>query len=190
MSFLTANYEENKQSNYGALPTNEYEMVIGNAYEDATKNGAETLKIDLIVRNDLENAPALAETNGKYSNRYVFMDNWKRKATNQYDVESFQYILEAVGVPEGTRIESIDDFMNLIIGKPVLVYVKKEVDDYNTTDQNNPVYQNQVAPWNFKPSNFPQMAHKFKSKDDTSNNASNNGFESSGTTIEDDDLPF
>lgn len=194
MSFLTTNYENNQSNTYGALPQGEYEMVINKAYEDATPNGAENFTIDLIVRNDLEKVPALAETNGKYANRHVFNQNWKRKATNQYDLESFQYILEAVGVPEGTQIASIDDFAKILVGKPVKVYVKKEVDEYNTTDPDNPEYRNQVAPWNYSKSDYPNIQHQFK--DDDKNNQQttkeDNPFSnvSSGSDISNDDLPF
>src|SRR5699024_4805103 len=105
----------------------------------------------------------------KYSNRYVFMDNWKRKATGKYDMESFMYILQAAGVPEGTPINSLDEFINLLEGKAVRVYVKKEVDTYNTTDQSNPVYRNAVAPWNFSATKFKEMNHQFKEKNNDGN---------------------
>jgi len=191
MSFLTANYENNQDNNYGALPTGEYEMVINKAYEDATPSGAENFQIDLIVRNDLKNVPALAETNGKYANRHVFNANWKRKATNQYDLESFQYILEAVGVPEGTQISSIDDFADLLTGKPVRVYVKKEIDDYNTTDSDNPKYRNQVAPWNYNQTKFPQVQHQFKGEEDNENPFKNVDDNLNQTDeINNDDVPF
>lgn len=193
MSFLTTNYEGNKSNNFGALPQGNYEMVINKAYEDATPSGAENFTIDLVVRNDLEKVPALADANGKYANRHVFNQNWKRKATNQYDLESFQYILEAVGVPEGTQIATIDDFANILVGKPVKVYVKKEVDDYNTTDSQNPVYQNQVAPWNYSQTDFPQMNHQFKDAGSNQGAANNNEtFEKNenATDVSDENLPF
>lgn len=163
MSFLTTNYGNNQSNSYGALPQGEYEMVINKAYEDATPSGAENFTIDLIVRNDLEQVPALAETNGKFANRHIFNANWKRKATNQYDLESFQYILEAVGVPEGTQIGSIDDFTKIITGKPVKVFVKKQYSDYKKEDENT------VAPWNYSQTNFPNMQHQFKDTDKNSN---------------------
>lgn len=187
MSFLTANYKENQSNNFGALPSGNYEMVIANAKEDATPNGAETFQIDLIVRNDLTKVPTLAETNGEYANRHVFNDNWKRKATKQYDLEGFQYILEAVGVPEGTQINSIDDFAKLIIGKPVKVYVKKQYSDYKKEDENT------VAPWSYSQTDFPQVQHQYKDKkDNPASNANEQVFEQNenATTITDEDLPF
>lgn len=161
MSFLNANYSNNESATtYGPLPTGEYEMIINKAQETATKNGAESFQIDLIVRNDLDGVPALAETNKKYHNRHVFNDNWKRKATGQYDMQGFQYILQAVGVPEGTTIATIDDFARLLVGKPVKVYVKEEDNEYNGTVTK----VNRVAPWNYSQTAFPNVAHVSKDK--------------------------
>ena len=161
MSFLNANYSNTESTTpYGPLPTGEYEMIINKAQETATKNGAESFQIDLIVRNDLDGVPALAETNKKYHNRHVFNDNWKRKATGQYDMQGFQYILQAVGVPEGTTIATIDDFINLLTGKPVKVYVKEEDNEYNGTVTK----VNRVAPWNYSQTAFPNVAHVSKDK--------------------------
>ena len=110
MSFLTTNYSDNKQATgFAPLPTGEYEMLIVNAQEKATPSGAESLQIDLVVRNDLNGVPSLTETNAKHNNRIVFNDNWKRKATGMYDTQGFQYILEAAQVPEGTPINSVMD---------------------------------------------------------------------------------
>ncbi|PIC88409.1 single-stranded DNA-binding protein [Sporosarcina sp. P21c] len=162
MSFITTDYSNLESKGYEALPTGEYEIVIAKAMETATPSGAESLQLDLIVRNDLINVPALATTNGKFSNRHVFMDNWKRKNTGQYDTASFMYILQAVGVPEGTPVNSVDDFIRLITGRPARVYIKKEVDSYNTTDQNNPEYRNAVAPWNFSTTKFMEVNHTGK----------------------------
>jgi len=169
MSFITTDYSKLEERNFDALPTGEYEMVIRQVMEKVTKNGAESMQVTLVVRNDLAQVPALAKTNGKHSNRYVFMDNWKRKATGEYDTEGFMYILQAAGVPEGTPINSVDDFIDLLQGKPVKVYVKKEVDDYNTQDPESPVYKNTVAPWNFSETNYKAMNHQFDNKANMNN---------------------
>lgn len=172
---LTANYSKNGDSNgYDALPTGEYEVVINHVQETATKSGAESLQLDLIVRNDLD--AALPDSNGKYHNRHVFVDNWKRKKTNQYDMDGLQYILEAAKIPEGTQINSVDDFMSALYHKPVNVYVKKESEEYNGTTTE----RNRVAPWNFKETKYPQVAHQFKEQ-------TPNG---QPIDIKDDDLPF
>lgn len=184
MSFLTTDYSNVQDNNYDALPTGEYEMIIANAKEDATPSGAETLQLDLVVRNDVKNVTALSETNGKYANRHVFMDNWKRKATKQYDTDGFMTILYAAGVPEGTAINSIQDFINAITNKPVRVYVKKQVDDYKTEDPDNPVYQNRVAPWNFSPTKFKEVNHQRDAKKAAASKSKET------ISISDEDIPF
>lgn len=183
MSFITTDYSNLDKGGYDALPTGEYEVFIAKAGENATPRGAETLQLDLVVRNDLTQVPSLAATNGKYANRHVFMDNWKRKATNQYDTQSFMYILDAVGVPEGTVINSVSEFINLIEGKTARVYIKKEVDDYNTKDPNNPEYRNAVAPWNFS-------ATKFKEFNHTGKRENKNSSQSPNLQMPDGDFPF
>lgn len=192
MSFLTTNYENLEQNEYGALPTGEYEMIINKAYEDSTPSGAENLTIDLIVRNDLNNVPDLAETNAKFENRHVFNANWKRKATNEYDLKNFQHILEAANIPAGTAVESVDHFCQLITGRPVRVYVKKEVDDYNTTDSANPQYRNSVAPWNYSRSKYPNSNHQFRDGQAPQIlTAGENPFKGTNTdNISDDSVPF
>lgn len=185
MSLITTNYANNEHQGYSVLPTGVYEMIIKSAQEKATPNGAESLQIDLVVRNDLDAVPALAETNAKYHNRHVFMDNWKRKATHQYDLDSFQYILEAVQIPEGTPINSIQDLVNALANKSAKVYVKKTKDNYQGEERE----VNQVAPWNFSKSDYPQVQHTWKDQSNGDNPFANNQ-STSEPQIDDDDLPF
>lgn len=191
MSLITTNYASNKHQGYSALPTGNYEMIIKSAQEKATPNGAESLQIDLVVRNDLDAVPELAKTNAKYHNRHVFMDNWKRKATHQYDLDSFQYILEAVQIPEGTPINNIQDLVNALANKPAKVYVKNTKDNYQGEERE----VNQVAPWNFNKSDYPQVQHTWKDQSNGENPFANNQadpFANNGDQIDisDNDLPF
>lgn len=181
MAFLKADYSKNQEQGFDAVPTGNYEVIINKAQEQATKNGAESLQLDLLIRNDLDKVPDLAKTNAKYHNRHVFMDNWKRKNTNQYDLASFQYILDAVGIPEGTELNSVDDFMKAISGKPVLAYIKNEDNTYNGETSK----VNRVAPWNISKTNYPEVNHTFKDS-----NASDPFAKNDAPEISSDDLPF
>lgn len=149
MSFLKTNYSNTQSNDYSPLPEGEYEMLINKVQEQATPSGSESLQIDLLVRTDLDGVQELKDTNAKYHKRHVFMDNWKRKATKQYDLDGLQYILQAIDIPEGTDINSVDDFMKLITGFAVRVFVKVGHDDYNDRDRN------EVAPWNFSKTKYP-----------------------------------
>lgn len=153
MAFITTDYSKNTDNDFAPLPVGEYEMLITQAGERASKSGAESLQLRLTVRNDLDAAEP--KTNGKYHNRIVFFDNWKRKATQQYDMDSLQYVLEAAQIPEGTPLNSVEDFCNALLNKPVRVYVKIDHDD-EYGDRNT------VAPWNVKKTNYPSVAHKGK----------------------------
>ncbi len=202
MSLITTDYSNNDRQDFAALPTGTYEMIIKSAQEKATPNGAESLQLDLVVRNDLDQVPELKNTNAKYHNRHVFMDNWKRKKTNQYDLDSFQYILEAVKIPQGQNIDSIEQLTQAIASRPAKVYVKKTIDDY----QGQKKEINQIAPWNFDVSDYPQVAHVWTDQKDGKNPfakgpsqpqtqapaTSNDPFAKSGDNIEinNDDLPF
>lgn len=179
MSFIKSDYSENTEQSFEPLPKGNYEMIIQSAIEHATKNGAESLQIKLVVRNDLDNTNELQK---KYHNRIVWNENWKRKATQQYDMQGFQYVLEACKIPEGTDIPDVDSFMKAITGKPVLVYVDQRENEY----QGKTTIQNQVAPWGYKESKFPQVQHVWK--DDNKKDP----FEKNSTPVDikDSDLPF
>lgn len=187
--------EDNNE--YTPLPTGVYEMVIGGAKEHVTPNGAETFQVDFIVRNDLDGVPALKTTNAKYHNRHVFMDNWKRKATNQYSQEGILAIMAAAGFPDKRSFDFPNEAIDFLFHKPMKVYVKKATDEYNGEKREI----NKIAPWNLSLTDYQSVQHEFKNKDNNSeNNDSNNNsgglasnpFANSGDQVDisDDDLPF
>lgn len=175
MAFMTTNYKDNESNDYSALPQGEYEMIINKAQEAATKNGKEKLQIDLVVRKDLDNVQGMEETNKKYHNRHVFHDNWKTdiNGSYQYDTTKFQYILDAIGVPENLAINSVDELIEIITGKAVRVYVKQEFSSYSGKEENR------VAPWGYKKTEYPLTSSTSFDRTTTST-----------LDISDDDLPF
>lgn len=181
---MTTDYSKNEEQSFEPLPTNSYEALIENVQERATENGAESLQIKLRIRNDLD--AALPGTNGKYHNRVVFMDNWKRKATNQYDMQGLQYVLEAAQIPEGTVINSLDDFARALTLKPVKVYIKKTTNTYKGQTKDI----NQIAPWNFSKTDFPQVNHQWKDAPDASPSSSPVQSGGQPINIDPEDLPF
>ena len=189
MALFKTSYSEVQDNDYSPLPTAEYEMVVADVKEKSTPNGKESLNISLIVRNDLKQVPALAETNGKYADRWVFADEWKRDIDGRYiyKMDNFMHYLAAVGVPEGTEIRDMEHLFELLRGKPVNVYVKKE----NNTYKGETTEVNTVAPWGFKKTNYPNLNHQFK-QDGNSGKKEDNPFSNSQGPVEisDSDLPF
>lgn len=189
MALFKTNYEEVNETDYSPLPTAEYECVIKDVKEKSTPNGKESLNISLVVRNDLKQVPELSETNAKYADRWVFVDEWKRDIGGRYiyKMDNFMHYLAAVGIPEGTEIRDMEHLFELLRGKPVNVYIKKE----NNTYKGETTEVNTVAPWGFKPTKFPQLNHVFKEKGGNENKESNPFSNSQGPVdVNDDDLPF
>ena len=191
MSLFKTNYSElDTTSDYSPLPTGEYECIIARVGEKATPNGKESMQIGLVVRNDLKQVPALAEQNGKYADRWVFVDEWKRDIDGRYiyKMDNFMYYLKAIGITEGTEIKDMEHLFSLLKGKPVRVYVKQEENTYRGETKT----VNRVAPWGFNQTDYPNVNHVFKDKDKDSKQEESNPFSNSSATVDisDDDMPF
>lgn len=191
MSLFKTNYSDvDTSTDYSPLPTGEYECIIARVGEKATPNGKESMQIGLVVRNDLKQVPTLAEQNGKYADRWVFVDEWKRDINGRYiyKMDNFMYYLNAIGIPEGTDIKDMEHLFSLLKGKPVRVYVKQEENTYMGETKT----VNRVAPWGFKQTDYPNVNHVFKDKDKDSKQEESNPFSNSSAPVDisDDDMPF
>lgn len=181
MALFTTNYADLTSNINEPLPDGVYEFVIKSVRENATKNGAESIQFNLVVRNDLDQA--LPETNGKYHNRHLWVDEWRRRATNKYDTNNMMYFMKAAGIPEGTPINSMEDFYNKMIGKPVRIHIKVTDNKYNGTVTK----VNRPAPWDWEPSKFPNVQHVYKGKDAKQNDSD---LPFSGPDTTDQQTPF
>ena len=159
MSFLTTDYTNTTTNNNGPLPEGDYEFIIKGVQEVASKGGSEAIQFELVVRNDLDQA--LPETNGKQHNRHLWVNEWKRRKTNEYDTNNLMYFMQAAGVPEGTNIDTIEKFFEIMTNKPVRIHIKVEKNEYqgNVTEVNRP------APWDWQVSKFPNVQHTWVKKD-------------------------
>ena len=189
MALFTTNYNEVEETEYKALPTGEYEVIILEVKERETLNGKVGMNFDLVVRNDLKEVPSLKETNGKFANRRVFSTEWKRNKDGayKYELNNFMHYLAAVNVPEGTEIKDLNHLVSLLQNKPVRVYIKEEENTY----QGNTEMVNTIAPWGFKKTEFANVNHQ--SKDESQSNTSDNPWganNSAPVDVQDDDLPF
>lgn len=182
-------YSNNETSGFEPLPEGNYECVIQNVQERVTRNNKESLSFRLVVRNDLDNA--LPETNGKYKNRILFDDHWKRDINGQYiyHMESLMYVLEAAGIPEGTEINGVDQLIDMLTGQPVKVFTKVEHNDYQGEKENT------IAPWGYSKSDYPNSQHTWKDGNQPMPKATPEdnpftGVQDQQTDISDDSLPF
>ena len=183
MSFLTTDYSNTTNNSNEPLPAGDYEFIINSVQENATKSGAESVQFDLIVRNDLD--AALPETNGKQHNRHLWVNEWKRRKANQYDLNNFMYFMKAAGIPEGTEINSIEDFFQIMSKKPVRIHIKVTTSEYNGQKRK----ENRPAPWDWEKTQFPNVQHHFKSENKPENNPQPT-VPTTDTAVDDESLPF
>jgi len=158
MAFFTTNYSNvnNNQGNYEPIPAGDYEMLIASASEEVAKTGTQSIVFKMVVRNDLDQA--LPTTNGKYHNRVVWVRTWKSKDTGKYNEDVFQHIMWAIGVPEGTKISSLEQFFNAVWNKPVKAQVYIKESEY----QGKKSKRNDVNIFELKHTEFIKVAHTNK----------------------------
>ena len=143
-----------KASQGGLKPEGDYEVLIVKAEERKTKDGTVHINMNLVIRNDVKQG---------YQNGYLFHALWKRKkpteADNQVNGYGFGQIMalgKAAGLPNGKNYESLADFLQELIGKPVRVKVKHR--------KYNGEMQEQIS-W-FNPTDYPEVKHVMKKKPD------------------------
>lgn len=186
MAFVT---EYNEKDSYDLIPEGDYEVIIKNAEERATRDGRNYINLWLVIRNDVEQ---------KYKNRYIFHTFWKRKEPTQQDlqVEGYGYdmlmiLAKSAKLPNGKRYETISDLCKDLKNHTLLVSVTH--DDYNGKPREKVEYISETM--------FPVCKHVFNknsvNSDEISGNSSENFVSSNKNTLEDfeeilsdEDVPF
>lgn len=103
------------------IPEGDYECLIFNAKFGETPRGAQYIAIELVID---------PKYNADYGKQHAFLQYWRRKATGEYDPMTLQAIAKAAGIPDGTQINSEEQFMSLIKHKHVLIHLQVEEEDY------------------------------------------------------------
>lgn len=167
-------------------PTGDYECIVGKIEERVNKNGKESLNVLLVIRNDVEQG---------YKNGFIFHQMWKRKQPTELDNQvkgySFSQIMtlgKACGLPDGKEYESLEQFCNELINKPVRVTLTHQ--EWNGQTQERVDWLNVTK--------FPDVKHVKKSSASNVNNtyaSQQSGFasptqKSEEPLLADEDLPF
>lgn len=151
---------------FGTVADGDYEVVVFNAHEDATKGGAEFINFDFIIRNDIQQS---------FKNSHLFHRVWKSKETNKYNKGMVMSLAKAFQLPDGKEYRTFDDFLNDFAMRVGKIRVKNEKSEYNGKEYENTNIKK------FGSSEFPNLQHQFKSKTESP---------TSTIDIQDDDLPF
>lgn len=188
MGFKANQSEATQQSNI--KPEGDYECLIQSVEERITRNGATGLNVAMVIRNDVQQ---------NYKNAYIFHTLWKRKEPTEADKQVNGYgfgqvmaLGKAAGLPDGKEYDSLHQFCEELVGKPLRVTIKHE--EYKGNMQERVSWLN--------PTKFSEVNHIAKPKAVTENtyaNANQNQSFAAPTSMPqqsfadmpiDDDLPF
>ncbi len=176
--------DTSKKQEGGTLkPEGNYEVIIDGWKRRTTQKGAMSIGFTYVIRNDVEQG---------YKNGLIFHDVWKRKEPTPDDLtaEGYNYrqlmtIADAAGLPANADYESLDEFLNALVGKPVKVYLYHDPYNGKTYEKID----------NHFPTDFPEVKHKPKEKPGDSGYAAPAAaqFATAASTAPvegDDDYPF
>lgn len=164
----------------GKIEDGTYEVLITLTGEDVTPSGAEFAEFRLTIRNDIKQP---------FQNMIIFEKVFKAKATGKYNMTMFNTIGKAAQLEKGKSYSSLDELLADFRMKALKVTVE------NKTSQCGKYENLNVAYGGWKATEFPNIQHQFKVKDNDSGGntpASGDPFTTSGGPIEvnSDDLPF
>lgn len=126
MGLFTVDYKAAEQ--FSSIEDGTYEVVVSTAEQSASKNGTDFLDIRLKIRDDYQQ---------KFRNNLIFDKIWINKETLQYPPFALQRYSKAVQIPEGTDIQTIEQFLEIIRNKSLKVTVKNEQSEYNGKTYDN-----------------------------------------------------
>lgn len=126
MALFSVNYEAAEQ--FSSIEDGTYEVVVAQAEQSASQSGTDFLDIRLKIRDDFQQ---------KFRNNLIFDKVWINKQTLQYPEWALQRYSKAVKIPEGVEVNTIEQFLGLIIGKTLKVTVKNEQSEYNGKTYDN-----------------------------------------------------
>jgi hypothetical protein len=154
MGFLRTDYSNT--GDFAPLPIGEYECIVSKTEVAQTSTGKPMLKVTLTVREDVEQA----------GQKRKFFDNMVEQENMMW---KFNQVAKAAQLEEGLDLETLADFGNAILYKPVRIKNKHEVYNGETNDR--------IANWKES-----QYGGEF--------GGAESGIETGGIDIGDDDLPF
>ena len=118
----------NEAQEFGNVADGDYEVVIFNVTEEATKSGAENINFDMVIRNDIDQ---------KYKNSHLFHKVWKAKETGKYNRGAVMALAKNFGLPDGKNYDSFDKFLEDFALRTAKVRVKNEQSEYNGKTYDN-----------------------------------------------------
>lgn len=120
MSVFEIDYSQAQE--FAKVTDGTYEVLIDKAVQNASQGGTDFLDIQFKIREDY---------NQQFKNNRIFHKIWINKETRKYPVGQVMNLAKQAGIPDGTKFNSLDDYLNMLVGKALKVTVKNETSEYN-----------------------------------------------------------
>lgn len=120
MSVFEIDYSQAQE--FAKVTDGTYEVLIDKAVQNASQGGTDYLDIRFKIREDF---------NQQFKNNCIFHKIWINKETKKYPVGQVMNLAKQSGIPDGTKFNSLDDYLNMLVGKALKVTVKNETSEYN-----------------------------------------------------------
>ncbi len=121
-------YVYNGEENSELKPEGDYEVFIEKMEVRVLRTGTEKLFIQYRVRSDVEQ---------QYKNACLFEDIWKEKNNpNKFNGVRINQLLGTQHPEKGTVFNGINDVINFMLGKKLIVHLVQQFDNYQNATIN------------------------------------------------------
>lgn len=121
------------QRSVSLIKDGDYEAVISEMKLRPSKNNTESLSITYRIRDDVEQ---------EFKNRKVFESIWLGSDFHQKRISNLLY---AVNATKDQSFNGINEVINYCVGKPLLINVKTEFNEFFNEDVNSVRYVKQTT---------------------------------------------
>lgn len=121
MSFLTVNHDDagaGKKNEFETISEGKYEAIVKEVEVTKSKSGNDMIKITVVLRDDV---------NQKFAKRKL----WDYLVASEKAKWKFNQVAKAIGIENGAKVATIQEFAKAMQFQPVKITVKHEQDEYN-----------------------------------------------------------
>ena len=123
-NYLDMTGAEKESTEFSKIEDGEYEVEIDSALEgEIPTTHTPKLKVVYTIRSDIDQ---------NFKGRKIFEDWFKNKATNDYNKKRLKQLILATARAEPNQVfHNLQEILDFLVGKQVIVVVKNEDDSWN-----------------------------------------------------------
>ena len=125
-----SDYSYTKEQSYSLVSEGDFEVFVEKMERKVSPSGKEKLSLTFRIREDVEQG---------FKNRVMFEDIWTEKDNPKYfNRKRINKLLNTQedDLEDGQSFETINDIIDFMVGKPLIIHVAIEFDNYRGDDVN------------------------------------------------------